>query len=75
MTIYCLFNPVELIWAQIKRETKKKNSNNKRFMKKVGELTLKAIDNVTTGNLEKCTEHSTMIQEDYSKQGIGFEHV
>ncbi len=30
---YCQFNPIELIWDQIKQEIRKKNSNNQQFMK------------------------------------------
>ena len=72
---YCQFNPIELIWAQVKDDIKKKNSNNKQHMKRVEELAHQAIDKVNQDNWKKCVEHTKKIQEDYIKKDIAFEHM
>ena len=44
---YCQFNPIELVWAQVKEGIKKKNSNDRQYVKRVEELALQAINHVT----------------------------
>ena len=39
LTLTGEFNPIELIWAKIKNEVKKKNSNDKQTLKNVEEKT------------------------------------
>ena len=72
---YCQFNAIELIWAQIKEEVKKKNSNDKQHMKRVEELTRQAIDHVTPDNWRKCIEHTIKVQEDYIKKDLAVEYM
>ena len=72
---YCQFNPIENIWAQIKEEIKKKNSNDKQQMKAVEELTRQAVHHVTQERWKKCVDHAKMIQEDYMKKDLAFDHM
>lgn len=70
---YCGFNPIELVWAQIKQEVKEGSSNDGRL--RVEELTLKAVDNVTADDWKRCVERSKAIQEDYHKKDVAFERM
>jgi transposase len=64
---HCQYNPIELIWAQVKSEVAKKNNTFK--MVDVERLTNEALDSVSKSDWEKCVEHAEKIQdEDYEKE-------
>lgn len=65
---HCQYNPIELIWAQVKGEVvTKKNIIFK--MVDVERLTNEALDSVTKSDWEKRVEHGGKIQdEDYGKE-------
>ena len=72
---YCQLNPIELIWAQVKQEIKKHNSNSNQHLKRVEELTIQSLGHVTPNNWFKCMEHTRKLEEDYRKKDIAFEHL
>ncbi|XP_076028388.1 uncharacterized protein LOC143017484 [Oratosquilla oratoria] len=55
---YCQFNPIELMWGQIKQEIKKNNSNDKQQMKNIEDLVIKTIENVTPEDWRKCIQYN-----------------
>lgn len=59
---HCQYNPIELVWAQVKREVAEKNKTFK--LCDVERLTSEAIDNVTSSDWEKCVHHAEKLQED-----------
>lgn len=59
---HCQYNPIELIWAQVKREVAEKNRTFK--IEDVEKLTSEAIDNVTAADWEKCVMHAEKLQSD-----------
>lgn len=66
---HCHFNPIELIWAQIKNYIAKEN---KSFtMKEIEKLTLEAINRVTAREWRKCVQHvEKEIRETKEREGI-----
>ena len=72
---YCQFNPIELIWGQVKEEVKKKNSNEKQHLKRVEELTRAAVEHVSPDTWRKCIEHTHKLEADYATKEIAFEHM
>lgn len=59
---HCQYNPIELIWAQVKRKVA---DNNKTFkIEDVERLTSEAIDSVTPADWEKCVKHCEKLQAD-----------
>ncbi|KAL4126389.1 hypothetical protein QTP88_010611 [Uroleucon formosanum] len=63
---HCQYNPIELIWAQVKGEVAKNNSTFK--MVDVERLTHEALDLVSKSDWEKCVKHAETIQdEDYQE--------
>jgi len=66
---HCQYNPIELIWAQVKGEVAK---NNKTFkFDDVKKLLNDALDSVTVDNWKKCTDHCYNLQEeDFIKEGL-----
>ncbi|XP_015379884.1 PREDICTED: uncharacterized protein LOC107173741 [Diuraphis noxia] len=64
---HCQYNPIELIWAQVKGEVAKKNNTFK--MADVEKLAHAAMDAVTQEDWQKCVAHAEKIQdEDNSKE-------
>jgi hypothetical protein len=64
---HCQYNPIELIWAQVKREVAERNKTFK--LSDVEHLTSQAIDNVTKTDWEKCVHHAESLQEeDWGKE-------
>lgn len=64
---HCQYNPIELIWAQVKGEVATNNSTFK--MVDVERLTHEALDLVSKSDWEKCVKHAETIQdEDYQKE-------
>ncbi|XP_064111448.1 uncharacterized protein LOC135218937 [Macrobrachium nipponense] len=51
---HCEFNPIELIWAQVKNEVKKCNSNPNQTLTNVERITKRAIDKVTAEDRKSC---------------------
>lgn len=66
---HCHYNPIELIWAQIKNEVAAHNKSFK--IADVRKLLLEAIAKVTVEDWKKCVKHSeTLQEEDFHKEVI-----
>ncbi|KAF0745140.1 DDE 3 domain-containing protein [Aphis craccivora] len=65
---HCQYNPIELIWAQVKEEVAKNNTTFK--FDDVEKLLNDALDSVTVDNWKKCTDHCHNLQEDFIKEGL-----
>lgn len=66
---HCQYNPIELIWAQVKGEVASKNTTFK--IVDVERLMHEAIDAVTPSNWERCVRHAEKLQEeDYEKEAF-----
>lgn len=66
---HCQYNPIELIWAQVKGEVAKNNSTFE--IDDVEKLLNDALDSVTVDNWKKCTDHCHNLQEeDFMKEGL-----
>ena len=64
---HCHYNPIELIWAQMKSYVAEKNNTFK--MADVETLTHEAIENVSTEAWENCVRHAEKLQEeDYARE-------
>ena len=72
---YCQFNPIELIWAQVKRHVRTHNSNCDHSMKNVERLTREAIENITAEDWRKCIQHVKKIEEDFRNKDLAREHL
>lgn len=59
---HCQYNPIELIWAQVKGKVAEKNNTFK--MADIEVLVNSALDGVTTEDWARCGEHCNKIQED-----------
>ena len=58
---HCELNPIELIWAQMKRFVAFRNATFK--MKDVKELTHEAIRSITVEAWQRCTDHVISIED------------
>ncbi|KAF0730134.1 DDE 3 domain-containing protein [Aphis craccivora] len=66
---HCQYNPIELIWAQVKGEVAKNNTNFK--FADVEKLLNDALDSVIVENWKKCTDHCYKLQEkDFIKERL-----
>lgn len=66
---HCQYNPIELIWAQVKGEIANKNNSFK--ITDVENLANIVIENVTVDNWKRCVDHREHLQnEDYIKEGF-----
>ena len=66
---HCQYNPIELIWAQVKGEVAAKNHTFK--LADVEVLVNNALDAVTKEDWTRCGEHCIKIQdEDLVKEGL-----
>lgn len=66
---HCQYNPIELIWAQVKGEVANKNNSFK--IVDVENLANNAIESVTIDNWKRCVEHCERLQnEDFLKEGF-----
>jgi transposase len=66
---HCQYNPIELIWAQVKGEVAARNKTFK--IKDVRKLLEEALCRVTVDNWKKCVEHAEKLQEeDFVKEGV-----
>ncbi|XP_025203228.1 uncharacterized protein LOC112600257 [Melanaphis sacchari] len=65
---HCQYNPIELIWAQVKGQVAK---NNKTFkMCDIERLTHEALDSVTQHDWEKCARHAEELQDKDNEKEI-----
>lgn len=63
----CQYNPIELLWAQIKKGVANRNKTFK--LKDVEKLMNEEIDKVTQANWENCVRHAEKLQEeDFMKE-------
>lgn len=66
---HCQYNPIELIWAQVKSEVASKNVTFK--ISDVEKLVNEALDAVTVDNWKKCVSHCEKLQdEDFIKEDL-----
>ena len=66
---HCQYNPIELIWAQVKGKVAEKNNTFK--MADIEVLVNSALDAVTAEDWAKCGDHCDKIQEDdLVKEGL-----
>ncbi|XP_025191681.1 uncharacterized protein LOC112591937 [Melanaphis sacchari] len=65
---HCQYNPIELIWAQVKAEVAKNNNTFK--LADVEKLAHTAIDAVTQNDWKKCVEHAEKIQNEDNEKEI-----
>lgn len=66
---HCQYNPIELIWAQIKGRVAEKNTTFK--IADVEALTHEALDSITIEDWKKCVSHCEKLQdEDFTKEGL-----
>ena len=72
---HCQLNLIELIWAQIKEDVRKKNSKSSQTLKAVESLTKSAIERVTRDNRQQCVTHTRKIEEEYIRQHVSLNHV
>ena len=66
---HCHYNPIELIWAQVKGEVADRNKTFK--INDVRVLLEEALDNVTIEDWKKCVAHSERLQEEDFMKEIG----
>ena len=59
----CKYNPIELIWAQVKGQVEKLNNTFKM-------VDIEALDTVTIDDWKKCVRHAEEIQDEDSKREI-----
>lgn len=72
---HCQLNPIELIWAQVKDDVQKKNSNSSQKLPVIKELTEKVIDKVTAENWQKCMAHTRKVEEEFRRNDIAVNHM
>ncbi|PSN44899.1 hypothetical protein C0J52_06180 [Blattella germanica] len=59
---HCQYNPIELIWAQVKGYVAERNNTFK--MADIEVLLNEAINSITIAAWEKCVKHAEKLQED-----------
>ena len=69
---HCTYNPIELIWAQIKNYVAKRNCHFR--MDSVMMLLHEAINEVTPDNWRKAVEHTDKLRMNDSKEDEGINH-
>lgn len=72
---HCELNPIELIWAKVKTQVKKQNSNENQTVKRVESLIKNAIETVTASDWQKCIEHTKKLEDDYRKKDVGRKYL
>jgi len=66
---HCQYNPIELIWAQIKNKVAELNTTFK--IADVEKLVNEVIDSVTVEDWKRCVKHCEELQEsDFIKEGL-----
>lgn len=66
---YCIFNPIELIWSQLKAHVRRNNKNPK-FSKGSIELIIKEVQEIKAEAWRKCVERVFEIEETYRKNHV-----
>lgn len=64
---HCQYNPIELIWGQVKIQVTK---NNTFKMVDIEKLTHQALDSVTQHDWEKCLRHAEALQAQDNEKEI-----
>ena len=59
---HCQYNPIELVWAQVKRAVARRNNTFK--IADVERLVNEELDNVTQEQWASCVKHAEQLQED-----------
>ncbi|XP_068219992.1 uncharacterized protein [Palaemon carinicauda] len=72
---HCMFNPIELIWAQVKTEIKKGNSHSSQSLKNVEKITQEAINHVTPHHWQNAMRHVRKIETDYRAKDAALDHL
>jgi len=72
---HCNLNPIELIWAQVKAEVRKRNSSHHQTLARINEITREAISHVTPENWRSCMRHVRDIEKDYWRKDIAVDHA
>jgi len=65
---HCQYNPIKLIWAQVKGQVAKNNTTFK--MSDLERLTHEALDSVTQQDWEKCVRHAEELQDKDNEKKI-----
>lgn len=68
---HCQYNPIELIWAQVKPYCGKRNNFK---MANLKNLVKEAVHGVTSENWRKAVNHTENLQQQDAKQDIAIEH-
>lgn len=72
---HCVFNPIELIWAQMKTEAKKMNSDKDQSMKQLEILVQEAAKHVTQQHWENAIRHVRKIEDEYRAKDTAMDHL
>jgi len=64
---HCQLNPIELIWADLKRFIENNNNNNQHSINFIETLIHNSIKNINSDKWKACIEHTSKIEEDYWK--------
>ena len=70
-----MFNPIELIWAQVKSDIKRLNSNEDQRMKKVEQITLDAFSHVNIEHWRNCIKHTMKTEDEFRAKDRAQEHL
>lgn len=69
---HCHYNPIELIWAQVKTHVAK---NNNYKMASLQPLVKEALSLVTASNWMKAVQHAEGLQEEDARQDVAVDHL
>ncbi|XP_046406949.1 uncharacterized protein LOC124171727 [Ischnura elegans] len=65
---HCQYNPIEMVWAQVKRQVADRNTTFK--MKDLEDITNQVIDEVTQDAWAACVRHAEQLQDEDLKKEI-----
>lgn len=68
---HCQYNPIEMIWAQVKGYVSKRNNFKLADLKP---LVNEALNNVTTENWRKAVAHAEKLQDDDTQRDVVIDH-
>lgn len=71
---YCIFNPIELIWAQLKQSIRKAN-NLPRFSETCINVIKEAINHITSENWKNCVKKIVKIENEYVNIGSIYNQI